>query len=137
MRSPLPLLLLASASCVAEPDSVQLHYGHSFADSGSFGIGDKSAGFDGGDADFVGVSFGYNLKPVRTVDVGSYVRDRCDHEVFIPPPDTRTVDEHGVELRVKQFDALDWTTKVALCVAVCWLGWVYRKQLGKLIPGGK
>jgi hypothetical protein len=37
---------------------------------------------------------------------------------------------------VEAYNRLDWLTRVSLLIAVCWLGWVYRERLGRLIPGG-
>jgi len=122
------LLLLLLASCSPIPDNVELHYGRTFAGDGGVGFDFAEIPFGAGDSDFVGVSFGYKLKPTEVVNVGSLVPQQRGPDLLIPPPDT-------ISENVHEFDALDWTTKLALLVAVCWLGWVYRRQLGRLIPG--
>lgn len=55
------------------------------------------------------------------------------------PPEAshESIEEHLVQdisSAVHTFNDLDWVTRVLLVVALCWLGWVYRRQLGRLIP---
>lgn len=114
---------------------MQLHYGHTFAGDGGVGFDFDELPLGVGDSDFAGISFGYRLKPMQVVNVGSLIPQQRGPELFVPPPDTRDMDNDGVSDNVQKFDALDWTTKLALLVASCWLGWVYRRQLGRLIPG--
>ncbi len=131
----LAIIAIATAvsSCAAAPDDVRLHYGHTFQQTGEVGFHPP---FDNdiGDSDFVGISFGWQLQPYETVDTGAYVPTEWGDR-WVPPVDTTPpeVDDAAPD-HVERFDALGTTTKICLLIAVCWLGWVYRYQLAKLIP---
>ena len=115
------IILLMSCSI---PDDVRLEYGHEFRNDSSVGI-DPSFPFAEGDSDFVGVSFGWRLKPMEVYPL----------ELPETAPIIGSVAPHSrdVDNGVKAFDALDWVTKVVALILVSWFLWVYRKLIGAFL----
>lgn len=125
-------IVLLLLGCRA-PDRFDVGYGHQFQDVGSV----KELGLDTGDSDMVHFSVGWNLRPVQVEVIDQPVRSWWPDWHQAMHKEERIAleaEENGVRHAAKTFDAMDWVSKAALLVAACWLGWVYRVQLGRLIP---
>jgi hypothetical protein len=109
----------------------------------SYAEGDSNAAFSHADNEawLAGVQF--TLVPptkMHSSDMDRLERALRDEP---PPPLLQAPDseEDGVAEdlieHVESFDAMDWLTRLLLFLTVCWLGWVYRVPLARLIPGRK
>jgi hypothetical protein len=137
-------------SCASGPDEFNIGYGHTFAGDSDL----EGWPIDNEDSDSVFLGFTWKLRPTRVEVVnpsapvvewtfGVVKQDPTPQEpeqVVAPAvedPDHSALDHVDVEAAIETYNKLDWVTRVALLGAVCWLGWVYRDRLGRLIPGGK
>ena len=138
------LLGLVLCGCAGGPDEFELGYGHIWQGDSSL----EGWNLANDDSDMVTVGLVWKLKPTEVVVRNPY----GDEAEITSPPDLRppqdvaeedlhpTAADHvgqDVSEAVHTFNEMDWLTRVLLIVAVCWLGWVYRERLGRLIPGGK
>lgn len=110
----------------------------------SYAEGNSNAGFSHADNDAWQAGIQFALVPptkVHSSDMDRLERALRDEP---PPPEVQdqepeeddTLTEDLIE-HVETFDTMDWLTRLLLFLAVCWLGWVYRVQLGRLIPTRK
>ena len=140
----LALLLNALCSCAA-PDDLSLGYGREFAgDSNLHGWR-----IDNDDSDFATLALTWHLKPQRVEVVNADVppvRWDLRPRIVMPEPEAPVPEKPAeppagqvdkVRDAVATFDALNWWTQICLVVALGVIGWVYRKQLARLIPGRK
>ncbi len=145
------LAVALALGCAGGPDEFELGYGHIWTGDSSL----EGWQIANDDADMVTLGLVWKLRPTEVI-----VRNPVVPPVswtLVPTPDdtarhsptltdTQDVSEEAPEEEehivedltdaVSAFNAFDVTTKILLVVALCWLGWVYRERLGRLIPGG-
>jgi len=149
------LAVALALGCAGGPDELELGYGRMFNGDSSL----EGWSIDQDDTDIVTVGLVWKLRPTEVI-----VRSPYGDGISAPPPTTPSsgptdptpqpvvggqdaeeasheeIEDHIVQDltdAVHTFNEIDWLTRVLLVIAVCWLGWVYRERLGRLIPGGK
>ena len=144
------LSLMFLFGCSGGPDEFSVGYGHTFMGDSRFG--DHELTND--DNDSVFGSFTWYLRP-RSVVITPNIEMPPLHWRLTPQepdkpskvPALRNGDlappKEGVKVAedamgiLERFDKLNWWLVVAVVLLCGWIAWVYRRQLGRLIPGGK
>lgn len=133
------LSIMLLFGCAGGPDELELGYGHAFVGDSSL----ESWPINNEDSDWVNVGLVWKLKPTQVEVVNPvtpavrWALEPVAQEPIAPMPDTEVGVVEDVTDAAEAFNAMDWLTRVLLIVLAMWILVIYRKQLGRLIPGSK
>jgi hypothetical protein len=140
------LAVALALGCAGGPDEFELGYGHIWTGDSSL----EGWNIANDDSDMVTLGFVWKLRPTEVIVRSPYgVRTEPGSPAFnslgiLQDVSEEVTSHEEIEDHIVQdltdavhtFNEIDWLTRILLLVAVCWLGWVYRERLGRLIPGG-
>ncbi len=116
------------------PDQFITSYGYGMQDSGRFNAWDP-VHLDTGDFQMLTFGLAWDIGP-RMVEIANpFPIPLPTAPVFqdLVPVQAEGVTEQVTEV-LEAFTALDLATRILLVVMILWITFIYRKQLGRLIP---
>ena len=142
----LAVLLFFALGCNAVPDQFQLGYGQSWAHAGQLWDHHNSFTYEAGNAQMAWAALTWDLGPRQVAIVDGDIPDfhlRLDYTpqepVKVPttlPSGHAATDHLSDQLRegVAVFNKMEFGKSVALLMIVAVFLWIFRKQIGRLIP---
>lgn len=132
MLSKLLIGLITLLGCAGGPDELHLGYGHTFTGDSSL----EAWPIYNEDSSFLTVGFVWRLTPTEVFFRGLPPREQQDPIKELAPVLPLDVEDvtSQVEESLSFFDTLNWLTRVLLLVLACTVIWVFRAQIGRLIP---
>lgn len=127
--------LLLMFGCCGAPDEFQVGYGYGWQEDTTaphFYRADDGYTFENGDTQSVHAAVTWYLSPRKVELLEPLVLPQKPDPLPVPAPVSSVQDT--VKDGIKVFTAMDLASRILLLIAVLWLSWVYRKQLGRLIP---
>ena len=112
------------------PDQFYTSYGYGFQDSGSFNAWDP-VHLDTGDFQIATFGLAWDIGPRQVEVISPIVTNPVIQDPV--PVEAEGVTEQLTEA-VEAFTTLDLATRIMLIVLILWITFIYRKQLGRLIP---
>ena len=150
-----PILALSLAlGCAGGPDELSLGYGRILAGDSSISEPHGAWAIENDDSDIITVGLTWKLKPAQVEVVNPlpppvrWTLEPAQEEVpeTLPGGEVQDAEASLEELAqeageisdtLEAFDAFGTVTKVGFFLLAGWILFLYRHQLGRLIPGGK
>lgn len=117
------------------PDQFTTSYGMGMQGDGSFNAWDP-VHLDTGDFELITVGLAWDIGP-RQVEIVEPLSRPLSVPVSEPvaiPLDPEAESDMGIQEAVEAFTTMDLASRIMLVVVLLWLSFLYRAQLGRLIP---